>query len=305
MKGMPVPVRARRAIAPIAFAIFAASPLLAGPAPAPAAATGFKLGTLRLFALRDMDNVVPNDASVFGTDAGVPAVTKALEQAHAPTDKITLSVDALLVQMPGHVVLLDTGLGPKLGGMLMTSLTQAHVTPDQVTDILITHSHGDHVGGLVTKDGTLAFQNATIRMSAPEWAAMQAKANKTLVDAIRPKVIPFTPGAEVVPGISSVPLPGHTPGHSGYEIRSGTERLLDIGDSAHSSIISLGHPGWAIAYDNDATQGRTSREALLARLAASHERIFAPHFPYPGVGFVEKNGPKDDGAYHWVPALPQ
>ncbi|HLZ79009.1 MAG TPA: MBL fold metallo-hydrolase [Sphingomonas sp.] len=298
---MPVPIRARRAIAPLAFALLTASPLLAGPAPAPAAATGFTLGTLRLFALRDMDNVVPNDASVFGTDVGVPAVTKALEQAHAPTDKITLSVDALLVVMPGHVVLLDTGLGSKMGGALMTSLADAHVKPDQVTDILITHSHGDHVGGLVTKAGALAFPHATIRMAAPEWAWMQAKGNKVLVDAIRSKVLTFSPGTEVVPGIISVPLAGHTPGHSGYEIRSGTAQLLDIGDSAHSSIISLGHPGWTIGYDNDATQGRASREALLARLAASHERIFAPHFPYPGVGFVEKAG---DG-YRWAPALPQ
>ncbi len=301
MKGMPVPIRAHRAIAPFAFALLAASPLLAGPAPAPAGATGFTLGTLHLFALRDMNNVVPNDASVFGSDVGVPTVTKALEQEHAPTDKISLSVDALLVAMPGHVVLLDTGLGPKAGGMLMTSLAAAHVKPDQVTDILITHSHGDHVGGLVTKDGTIAFPRATIRMSAPEWAFMQARGSKALVDAIRPKVQAFKPGAEVAPGITSIPLPGHTPGHSGYEIRSGAAHLLDIGDSAHSSIISLGHPGWTIGYDNDAQQGRANREALLARLAASHERIFAPHFPYPGVGFVEKSG---DG-YRWAPALPQ
>jgi glyoxylase-like metal-dependent hydrolase (beta-lactamase superfamily II) len=300
MKGMSVPFRVHRAIAPLAFALLASQPLLAAPAPTSAGATGFKLGTLQLFALRDMDNVVPNDGSVFGVGVPTADVSKVLEQAHAPTDKISLSVDALLVRMPGHVVLLDTGLGPKIGGSLMASLGAAHVKPEEVTDILITHSHGDHVGGLTTKDGTLAFPKATIRMSAPEWAAMQAQGNKTLVETIRAKVQPFKPGVEVVPGITSIPLAGHTPGHSGYEIRSGNTRLLDIGDSAHSSIISLAKPDWTIQYDGDAAQGRASRKALLAKLATSHERIFAPHFPYPGVGFVEKNG---DG-YRWAPALP-
>ncbi|WP_019833023.1 MBL fold metallo-hydrolase [Sphingomonas sp. PR090111-T3T-6A] len=292
--------RIRRTLAPLAFALLASQPLLAVPAPTPAGATGFRLGTLQLFTLRDMNNVVPNDGSVFGVGVPTPEVSKVLQQAHAPTDKISLSVDALLVRMPGHVVLLDTGLGPKVGGSLMASLAAAHVRPEEVTDILITHSHGDHVGGLATSDGALAFPKATIRMSAAEWSYMQAKGSKGLVETIRAKVQPFKPGTEVVPGITSVPLPGHTPGHSGYEIRSGSAHLLDIGDSAHSSIISLAKPDWTIEYDGDSAQGRTARKALLAKLAASHERIFAPHFPYPGVGFVEKSG---DG-YRWAPALP-
>lgn len=294
--------RVQRAIAPLAFALLASQPLLAAPAPTPAGATGFRLGTLQLFALRDMDNVVPNDGSVFGVGVPKPEVSKVLQQAHAPTDRISLSVDALLVRMPGHVVLLDTGLGPKVGGSLMASLAAAHVRPEDVTDILITHSHGDHVGGLATRDGALAFPKATIRMSATEWSYMQAKGSKALVETIRAKVQPFKPGAEVVPGITSVPLAGHTPGHSGYEIRSGNARLLDIGDSAHSSIISLAKPDWTIEYDGNGAQGRANRKALLAKLAADHERIFAPHFPYPGVGFVEKTG---EGSYRWAPALPR
>ena len=205
--------RVQRAIAPLAFALLASQPLLAAPAPTPAGATGFRLGTLQLFALRDMDNVVPNDGSVFGVGVPKPEVSKVLQQAHAPADRISLSVDALLVRMPGHVVLLDTGLGPKIGGSLMASLAAAHVRPEDVTDILITHSHGDHVGGLATRDGAFAFPRATIRMSATEWSYMQAKGSKALVETIRAKVQPFKPGAEVVPGITSVPLAGHTPGH--------------------------------------------------------------------------------------------
>ncbi|WBO21423.1 MBL fold metallo-hydrolase [Sphingomonas abietis] len=285
--------------AAIVPAALMAAPTFAKPSPATPTATAFKIGAFTAYALRDMLNVVPNDGSVLGVGQPVPAISQILADAHAPTDQIALGVDALLVEMPGHVVLLDTGLGPKVGGVLPLSLLDAHVEPGQVTDVLITHSHPDHIGGLVTKEGGLAFPNATIRMSAPEWAFLQSKGG-AIATVIATKVRTFAPGAEVIPGIRSVPLPGHTPGHSGYEISSGKTRLLDIGDTAHSAIVSLAKPGWTIAYDTDAAEGRATREAELARLAASHERIFAPHFPFPGVGFVVKAG---DG-YSWVPKLP-
>ena len=283
----------------IALAALVSTAAIAKPVPAAPAATGFKIGSFQAFALLDETNVLPNDGKVLGVGAGPDAVAKVLAAAHAPTDQIALGVDALLVKMPGRVVLLDTGLGPKVGGVLQQSLAATGMKPAGVTDVLITHTHGDHVGGLVTADGTLAFPNATIRMSAPEWAWMQANGNQTLVNAIRAKVQPFQPGAAIAPGIRAVALPGHTPGHSGYEISSGKARLLDIGDTAHSSIVSLAEPSWTIGYDTDAAQGRATREATLAKLAASHERIFAPHFPYPGVGFVVKDG----SGYRFQPSL--
>src|SRR6185312_4203434 len=96
----------------------------------------------------------------------------------------------------------------------------------------------------------------------------------------------FEPGARIAPGIRSLSLPGHTPGHVGYEITSGHARLMDIGDVAHSSIVSLARPTWAIEFDNDQVLGRATREKTLAALAKSGERVFAPHFPFPGVGHI-------------------
>lgn len=290
---------ATRSLATLAFALLLSSAALATPVAIGPAATPFKLGTLRLVALRDMNNVVPNDGSIFGKDARPAAVAEVLRKAGAPTDKVTLSVDALLVEAPGRVILIDTGLGPKVGGVLMRSLALARIDPGRITDVLITHSHGDHVGGLVTATGALAFPKATIRLSSVEWTWMRGTlANAQLVKAIGSKVKTFAPGAIVAPGIRSVSIPGHTPGQVGYEISSNGQRLLDIGDTAHSAVVSLARPDWINGYDADAAKGRASREAQLARLAASHERVFAPHFPFPGVGTIAKSG----SGYAWHPA---
>ena len=266
---------------------------------APAAAQSFRLGSLRLVALRDGGFNAPNDGKVLGVDAGPEAVARVLASAGAPTDTIALSVNALLVRSAGHTVLIDTGLGPNAHGGLLASLAKAGVAPGDVTDILITHSHGDHVGGLLTAAGASAFPKAAVRMAASEWEWMRSQAGgRAIASAISPQVRTFAPGARVLPGITSIAITGHTPGHVGYEIASGGSRLLDIGDTAHSYIVSLAQPGWAMGFDNDRAEGRRSREATLARLARSHELVFSPHFPFPGVGHVIKAGE----GYRWQPA---
>jgi len=283
--------------------VLAGAPALgyAGPVPTPPAAESFPLGQFRLTALRDAQNVVPNDNSVFGVGRTPAEVSGVLAAAGAPTDKIALGVDALLVQGAGRVMLFDTGLGPRVHGQVAASLALAGVTPDEVTDVFVTHSHFDHVGGLATADGQSAFPKAVIHMSAKEWAFMRSHAsNAGLVKAISAQVRTFEPGGMIAPGVRAVALVGHTPGHTGYEISSGGARLIDIGDSAHSAIISLAKPDWDIEYDQDPAAGRANRRALLTRLAASHEWVFAPHFPFPGVGHVEAKG---DG-FIWAPGKP-
>lgn len=260
----------------------------------------FRIGELQAVALKDGDLTVPNNNTVLGVDRTPEEVAGVLTAAGLPGDKISLSIQPLLVRDGERLVLIDTGAAGAMGteGRLVQSMASAGTEPGQITDILISHSHGDHVGGLVDGAGALRFTNATIRMSASEWTFLKGQAEMAdLVKAITPKVETFRPGAVVVPNITAVAIDGHTPGHVGYEIASGEDRLLYIGDALHSSVVSVQRPEWRIAFDSDSPTAIASREALLQRAASQNLRLYAVHFPFPGLGRIQR---RDDG-FVWVP----
>ena len=288
----------RSLLAGFAFLLSSAA-WAAGPSPVAPSATTIDLGSLRLTSLRDAEYVAPNDAKTFGVDVGTGPVTQFLAARGVATDVIRLNVAGLLVRgIPGHVVLIDTGLGPAGGGVLAQSLKRAGVSASQVTDVLITHAHPDHIGGLLSSEGRSAFPKATIHFSRPEWAWLQSQSgSEALVAAIGKQVRTFEPAAKVLPGITAVPFEGHTPGHSGYRIASGRAQLVDIGDTAHSSIVSLGHPEWVMGFDSDPTVARRTREAALEAWSRQKSLIFSPHFPNPGFGRVSRQG----DAFVWSP----
>lgn len=262
-------------------------------------AKSFKFGALELSVLRDSGLAFSNYGSVFGLNANPAAVARVLSEAGAPTNEIRLDVDALLIRLPKHLVLIDAGYGPANHGVVQQSLALAGVAPKDITDILISHSHLDHVGGLVDAQGQSAFPKATIRMSAKEWAFMLSSSNAA-APVIKAQVKTFEPGQEILPGITPLALTGHTPGHSGYEISSAGKKLVATGDMTHSSVISLTKPEWTLAWDADKKAGAKMRREELQRIVDTHELVFAPHFPFPGVGRIEQAG---DG-FRFVPDLP-
>jgi glyoxylase-like metal-dependent hydrolase (beta-lactamase superfamily II) len=279
----------------------AAPAVKTGPVPASPQMKSFKLGAFTVVSLRDATFVAANDNKVIGVGLTPDAIAVELKKAGLPEDRIELNVGALLVKTGKQTVLLDSGLGEGPKGALVESLKLAGVAPADVTDVLITHSHPDHVGGLVTGEGKLAYPKATIRMSNKEWTALKANADLAkLVAVITPKVKGFEPGAEVVPGITSFELYGHTPGHVGYEVKSGKERIFDLGDLAHSSVLSLAKPEWTMGFDGDGPLATKVRRVRLEKLAKDKELVFAPHFPFPSVGYVTAQ----DGAFAWKAQVP-
>ncbi|WP_231472336.1 MBL fold metallo-hydrolase [Pseudoxanthomonas suwonensis] len=274
----------------------------AAPATASDTVHAFAIGSLQATALRDGTLSVPNDNAVFGVGRTPEEVAEVLAAAGQPTDVLHLGVQPLLVRTGDRVLLFDTGAGRNMGdgaGKLGESLAAAGVAPGEVTDIFISHAHGDHVGGLVDAQGALAFPNATVRMTAQEWDDLRTRGTAegadpvqaALVAAITPKVETFAAGAELVPGVvQAVEATGHTVGHAAYRITSGSDSLLYVGDSMHHHVISVQRPEWTIAFDRDADAGRERRQALLGQLADSGERVYAVHFPFPGLGHIERQG---------------
>ncbi len=254
----------------------------------------FTIGSLQAAALRDGTLSPANDNKTLAVGRTKEETDALLVANNLPTDTLSLGLQPMLVRGADKVMLFDTGAAANMGpaaGKLPASLAAAGVDPASVTDVFISHLHRDHVGGLVA-NGVLAFPNAAIRMSTDEWAALQHDEQQAaLVSVISPKVTPFEPNAEIVPGlVKSVDVDGHTPGHTAYEITSDGQSLLYIGDTMHHSVISVQRPDWTIAFDGDAPTAQASRKALLERTAASGERIYAVHFPFPGLGKFEKQG---------------
>jgi glyoxylase-like metal-dependent hydrolase (beta-lactamase superfamily II) len=292
------------------------SPPAAQEAPAaaqtsPVAAGSFSIGELTATPLRDGGLEFPNDNQIIGVGKKPEDVAQVLSGNGLPTDKLSLTITPLLVKGADRVLLFDSGAGSNFGdaaGKLGQSMADAGIDAGSVTDIFISHIHGDHVGGLVNAEGGLAFPNATIHISAADWTFLQGLKPETaaqlglpqhakLLAAITPKVTPFEPNADLIPGVvKAVDIPGHTPGHSGYMIGSGADSLFYIGDAMHHYVLSVQKPQWPIAFDSDATVAEKSRTELLAHAAESGQRLYAVHFPYPCVGKIERRG----DSYAWV-----
>ena len=238
-----------------------------------------------------------------------------LEEQGMATDAVTPDCNVTLLRRGDRLAIFDAGSGPNFmptAGELVENLAEAGIDPQEVTDVIFTHAHPDHIWGVSDDFDELVFPNADYRISQAEWdfwsspdaAARLPEDRQTFVvgaqnrfAAIEDRVAFFKPGAEVFPGVEAVDTAGHTPGHISFLVHGGDEPVLIAGDALTNVAISFAHPEWPTGSDQDRELGIKTRLALLARLADEGARIIGYHLPHPGSGTVERDGT----AYRFVP----
>lgn len=281
-----------------------------------AQAPGFyrmKLGAFQVTALFDGTKILP----VLGLlrNIATPQVQQALSRA-AEKDDVALSFNAFLVHTGQRLVLVDAGAGAMFGpelGKLAGNLAAGGYRPEQVDEVLITHFHADHVGGLVA-NGRRVFPNAVVRAHRAEadyWLSAdnaQAAAEplrpffKSAAEALAPYLAagafkPFDSAFEIAPGIRAVPTIGHTPGHTVYVVESEGKRLVIWGDVVHIGAVQLAHVDAGFRADSDVLQATRARKSLFDSLAADDTLVAAAHFSFPGIGRLRTQG----AGYQWWP----
>jgi glyoxylase-like metal-dependent hydrolase (beta-lactamase superfamily II) len=202
---------------------------------------------------------------------------------------LPLTVGGFLLRTGDRTILVDAGVGTitngkYAGGRFLDSLLALGVAPAEVTDVVFTHLHFDHVGW-ATRKGEIVFPNAAYRVHAADWAHFvdSPDADPGAVRKLSPlaaagRLEPFDCDVTIAPGLDARHVPGHTPGSVIYAVSSRGERAVLLGDVAHSPV-QLTEPGWEAIFDVDPAAARRVRERLADEAADSGDVLAAAHFP--------------------------
>ncbi|MFC2970266.1 MBL fold metallo-hydrolase [Acidimangrovimonas pyrenivorans] len=257
----------------------------------------FKLGGFEVSTLLAGTRPVENPHAIFGLSTPDEDFAQVSQAAFLPTEVAQFFFTPTLVNTGTELVLFDTGLN---GAGITAALQAAGYSADQVDTVVITHMHGDHIGGLMT-DGQPTFANARYVTGAAEHNFWAGANNKTFDSNVRPlneKMSFIDDGATVAPGITALLAAGHTPGHMAYVLESDGQSLVLIADTANHYVWSLAHPDWEVKFDMDKAMAAQSRHKVLGMLASERMPFIGYHMPFPALGFVEARGE----GFHYVPA---
>ncbi|MEI3850270.1 MULTISPECIES: MBL fold metallo-hydrolase [Ensifer] len=272
-----------------------------------------KLGAFKLVVVNDGTRVTEKPHEIYGTNQSQQAVAELLQQNFLPTEALVNSFSPVLVDTGTDVVLFDTGMGEggrEAGlGRLVEGIRAAGYAPEQVSVVVVTHMHGDHIGGLM-EAGKPAFANARYVMGETEYAFWKdpARAGTPAENghkAVLEKVVPLAEkttfiadGAEVVPGISAIAAFGHSPGHMVFRLDSDGKGMMLTADTANHYVLSLQRPDWEVRFDMDKAKAAETRRRIFDMIASERLPFIGYHMPFPAVGFIEKQGE----GYRFVPA---
>ncbi len=249
----------------------------------------YNLGNLKFTAFQDASSSMP--ISLF-RGAEMSELQKLL-----PGGKAEASVNAFLLQVDGKCILVDSGNGGRRGSLL-GKMTRTGIKPETVDTVLLTHMHGDHIGGLLDGDKAV-FPKATIYVSEPEYNYWKGTTNALAQNVFKvygDRIKTFKLNTVVLPGITGLSAIGHTPGHTVYELDS----IMIIGDLLHAAALQFPRPDLCPTYDMDMPQAVKTRLEFYEKAARSGKLVAGMHLPFPGVGLITRN---DSGSFVFKPAV--
>ncbi|MCL2650695.1 MAG: MBL fold metallo-hydrolase [Candidatus Azobacteroides sp.] len=258
------------------------------------------------YMVGDCEVVLLSDGQSTGNAGILVGTTPSMLEKCIPDGTFPNAYNAFLVKIQGKNILIDTGLGSNL----FKNLEAININPSQIDAVLITHMHGDHIGGLL-QNGQVMFPNADIYISQQEYnywtsdeAAEKAPENRrggfdqarAVVNAYKDKVKLFETDAlngnvkEIMPSVAAIAAPGHTPGHTMYMISSNDQKMLFWGDLTHAMAIQMPYPDVAVTYDTNPEQAIETRKKVLDYVSKNNISIAGMHLPFPAMGTITSKG---------------
>jgi glyoxylase-like metal-dependent hydrolase (beta-lactamase superfamily II) len=261
----------------------------------------FPLGRFEVATIFDGGVQLDGPHPIFGQDQPADAVASYAEENNLPGKRMEIGFTPVIVNTGSELVLFDTGNGAARrpnAGALVSRLSDAGYSADQVDVVVLTHFHPDHIGGIM-EDGKPAFPNAryvTGQVEYDFWTAPD-KAENRVGKLVQSNVVPLADkmtfmedGGSVVSGVTSVAAFGHTPGHMAFHIESENKRLLLFADSCNHYVMSMQKPGWHVQFDMDKEAAAATRKKILGMAAADRIMATGYHMSFPAVGYIETAG---------------
>lgn len=265
-----------------------------------AKARGFKLGDLDVIALLAGSAPREKPHGIFGVNVSDDVFAKVSADNFIGTDMAQFYFTPTLVRSGSNIIQFDTGLN---AAGITTALAEAGLQPKDVTHVVLTHMHGDHIGGLMM-DGMPTFANAAYLTGQVEFDHWSKAGNDGFEKNVRPlaeKMTFLKDGDTVAPGITAVATFGHTPGHMSFMLDSMDNQLLLMADLANHYVWSLAYPDWEVKFDMDKAMAVQTRRKVLDMVATDRIPLIGYHMPFPAAGFVEKR----DQGFRFVPVTYQ